>query len=420
MNRITRYLILLVLGAACSMAQAQTLGNAWHVPTNSVPNSTATMRSPLSNIDGGTTVTIYNGNQFQGSGNPGNQSGGAVFYRSAGGTYQSVNLNFFTESGNDKFWSASFAAPATGPIEYYVQVNYTDHSTTYLYGTDSTSNATADSAFAAAHPYAVSTTPSLTVNGLNANYTTEHVYVDEIAGDSVPFSVVFSPNAINVDPATVQVFTNLNRRDYATLAYTDNNGLATEEGINPPSGDVVGTNDSHYYKAYSMIASGGQYSLTLDASNSGPAKTGAYRLTARYRTLGSNTWIYYSTNGRRDHAIVVSPNTARKLNLYEANVLNIDASGDQMAQRSTFADLHNSAKRWNLDYVKNLGSNFIWFQPIHPNGIDGRQIDPDTGQPLRLAALRGKEFFRYHGTHGSGQHAPGAMAEFQGFHDRDG
>ena len=95
---------------------------------------------------------------------------------------------------------------------------------------------------------------------MNANYTTEHVYVDEIAGDTVPFSVVFNPNVANVDSTTVQIYTNLNRRDYATLPYTDGNGIATEEGIHPPSGDLVGTNDSHYYKAYAMPASGEQYS----------------------------------------------------------------------------------------------------------------------------------------------------------------
>ena len=52
------------------------------------------------------------------------------------------------------------------------------------------------------------------------------------------------------------------------------------------SGDLVGTNDSHYYKAYVMPASGGQYSLTLNAANAGASRTGAYRLTARYRLIG--------------------------------------------------------------------------------------------------------------------------------------
>ncbi|MBA3961668.1 MAG: hypothetical protein H0X40_07190 [Chthoniobacterales bacterium] len=416
MKRSLPTLILVLVSFFVTSGFAQTLGNAWHIPTNTIPSTSTTMRSPLSSIDPGATVTIYNGNQFQGSGNPGNQSGGAVFYKSASGSYVSVPLGFYSTSGNDKYWVASFTAPSPGPVQYYLQINYTDHTTTYLYGTDSTSNATADSNYASTHPYIFNTTPTLTVNGVSANYTTEHVYVDEIAGDSVSYSVVFSPDAVNVDPTTVQVYTNLNRRDYAMLPYTDANGIATEEGIYPPSGDVVGTNDSHYYKAYTMTASGGQYTLTLNSANAGLARTGAYRMTARYRLTGSSTWIYYTSNGRRDHAIVVSPVTARNLSLYEANVLNIDASGDQMAQRSTFADLHDSSKRWNLDYVKNLGSNFIWFQPIHPNGIDGRQTDPNTGLPFTVGSPYAvKNFFDVMELMGKDNTRPTAMSEFQGF-----
>src|SRR4029079_11890171 len=285
---------------------------------------------------------------------------------------------------------------------------------TYLFGTDSTSNTTPSSSFAAAHPYTVDLNPVLTVNGTNANYTTEHVYIDEIAGDSLPFSVVFTPNAANVDSTTVQVYSNLNRRDYAALAYTDGKNIATEEGITPPSGNLVGTNDSHYYKAYAMTGSGGTYNLILDSSNAGISRTGAYRLTARYRTIGSNTWIYYTSNGRRDHAIVVSPKAARNINLYEINTLNIDASGDQMAQRSTFADLHNSAKRWNLDYLKNLGCNYLWFQPIHPNGIDGRQIDPNTGLPFTVGSPYAvKNFFEIMELMGQSNTRSGALSEFQ-------
>src|SRR4051812_11817621 len=118
--------------------------------------------------------------------------------------------------------------------------------------------------------------PSLTINGTEANYTTSHLYIDEIAGDSIPQIINFSPGVANVDPATVQVFTNLNRREKATLAYTDGNGIPTEEGISPPNADVVGTDDTHYYKAYGMTATGnpGVYTATLNAQ-----KTGAYRLT---------------------------------------------------------------------------------------------------------------------------------------------
>lgn len=139
-------------------------------------------------------------------------------------------------------------------------------------------------------------------------------------------------------------------------------------------------------------------------------------MTARYRLLGSNTWIYYTANGRRDHAIVVSPKGSRNIDLYEANVLNIDATGDQMTQRSTFADLHDSSKRWNLDYVKNLGCNYLWFQPIHPNGIDGRQTDPNTGQPFTVGSPYAvKNFFNIMELMGRDNTRSGALSEFKGF-----
>ena len=400
---------------AVNSAHAQ-LGNAWHIPNNTVPTNGANMRSPLNNIDAGATVTIYNGNQFQGSGNPGNQSGGTVFYKAqSSGSWSSVSLGFVSQSGNDKFWSASFTVPEsdTGVIQYYLQINYTDHANTFLFGTDSASNTTATEATAATNPYTFQISPKLTANGVNANYTTEHLYIDEIAGDSIPVTVVFKPNVANVDPATVQVYTNLNRRDQATLPYTDANGLATEEGISPPSGDVVGTNDNHYYKAYAMSPSGGgQYTATLNAQ-----KTGAYRLSARYRLNASGTWNYYtSPGGRRDHALVVSPKGARDINLYEINTLNIDATGDQMNQRSTFADLHNNSKRWNLNYLKNLGCNYLWFQPIHPNGIDGRQIDPNTSQPFTVGSPYAvKNFFEVMALMGANNTRSGARSEFQSF-----
>ena len=258
--------------------------------------------------------------------------------------------------------------------------------------------------------------PSLTVNGLEANYTTSHVFVDEIAADLAPLTINFTPN-VAVDPATVQVYTNLNRRDFATLPYTDGNGIATEEGISPPSGDVVGTDDSHYYKAIPMSAAGvGQYTVTMNAQ-----KTGAYRLTARYRLNNSNTWIYYSSAGRRDHAIVVSPKDARDINLYEINTLNVNATGDQMAQRSTFADLHNNSKRFNLSYLQNLGCNYLWFQPIHPNGIDGRQLntDPANGavnQPFSVGSPYAvKNFYEVMELMGAANTRSSALSEFQSF-----
>ena len=513
-----------VIAVCCSGSlQAQNLGNCYHVPDSTELGGTH-MRNPEFEIGTNTQVTIYNGNQFQGSGNPGNQTGGNLYYKAASATaWTSVALGFDSQNGNNKYFAGSFNTSSFGAddvIQYYLEIFYSDHSTTYIYGGDNITQTTATQATAAATPFTIrnrasfifhdnnrvvngtsvqfwtkvgyigkdgttasqyvnqgaiyyttdgstpvgalgvagsgSTTqvvpmgldhldndysiagndmwwlgtvnslptfttikykvglwnsanneekfgdyntsgtnaaifsftigtvgdPTLTVNTVSADYTTTHLFVNEINGDQQPLSIVFNPNSANVDPATVQVYTNLNRRDYATEQYVDSYGIQTEEGIEPPSGDVVGTDDGHYYKAYTMAAAGGgSYTATLNAN-----KTGAYRLTARYKLLGGGAWIYYTQNGRRDHAVVVSPSQARDVQLYELNAMNVDAAGDQPGQRSTFADLANNAKRWNLNYVKNLGCNWVWFQPIHPAGIDGRQTDPNTNLPFTVGS----------------------------------
>ncbi|MDQ6860872.1 MAG: hypothetical protein M3032_06925 [Verrucomicrobiota bacterium] len=230
--------------------------------------------------------------------------------------------------------------------------------------------------------------PSLTVNGVSANYTTTHVFVDETKGDSVPFTIVFSPGQPNVTAA--EVFTNLDRRDKATTPHTVN-GISTEEGIVPFDGNsLVAGDDSHYFKTYTMTPTGnaGQYSLGLNAT-----KTGAYRLTARWKVQGDSNWRYYTNigAGRRDHAIVVSPVTARNINLYEANVLNLDASGASFAQRGTLEDMYDAPNaphqgadnHWNLNYLKNLGCNWLWFQPVHPITQEAQQ-GHDPGSPYSV------------------------------------
>ena len=59
------------------------------------------------------------------------------------------------------------------------------------------------------------------------------------------------------------------------------------------------------------------------------------------------------------------------------------------------ADLHDGTgaraynatnAKFNLSYIANLGVNWLWFQPIHPNGIAGRLTDPDTSQPYEVGS----------------------------------
>jgi hypothetical protein len=227
-------------------------------------------------------------------------------------------------------------------------------------------------------------------NEVEADYTTSHVFVDEVAHDAVPFTIFFDPQ--NMGVATAEVFTNLNRRDRATV---DAEGDGVEDGILPPDGNKIAAGDDrNYYKAYTMQLTNGGYLLTLQAS-----KCGAYRLTARYHLNSDPAGVYHwygsELNGqgipKRDYAIVVSPKKARDIQMYEVDVLSIDATGPTGAQRSTFTDLVNgpaagSGPRFSLAYLKSLGLNSMWLLPIHAAGIDGRQTDANTHQPYDVGS----------------------------------
>ena len=265
--------------------------------------------------------------------------------------------------------------------------------------------------------------PVLTINGLNGNYTTTKLFVNELLGDSIPLNVVFIPKQPNVDTSTVQIYTNLNRRDRAEV---DADGDGNEDGIQPPSGDLVGDNETHYYRAYPMAAAGtdGQGNAVFTATINA-AKTGAYRLTARYRFNEDSTWHYYTElgSGRRDHAITVSPKKAREAVMYELNTINVESTGVGSGDRSTFDDLLSAADGdndgfdpFNLAYLQNLGVNWLWFQPIHPQGIQGRQIDPDTGQPYEVGSPYAvKNFFEIMPLMGSDNTRADGLLEFQNF-----
>jgi glycosidase len=225
---------------------------------------------------------------------------------------------------------------------------------------------------------------------VEADYTTSHVFINEVANEGVPFTIFLDPQTMGV--ATAEVFTNLNRRDHATM---DANGDGIEDGIIPPDGNKIpADDDNNYYKAYTMQPTSGGYILTLQAT-----KCGAYRLTARYRLNTDPPGVYhwYSSElnaqgiPKRDYAIVVSPSTAREFQMYEVDVMTVDATGTAPGQRSTFTELVSgppagSPPRFSLAYLKSLGLNTMWLLPIHPAGIDARQTDPNTHQPYNVGS----------------------------------
>ena len=279
-----------------------------------------------------------------------------------------------------------------------------------------------------------------------ADYSSTHLFVDEINGDTIPITLFFDPGTLGVDEA--DVFTNLNNRDRANL---DANGDGIPDGIVLPNGNYILAGDTNnYFTAYQMNPITGGYQITLYAS-----KTGAYRLTARYHLQGegANTWHWYSdfVDGGgiyhfRDAAIVVSPTKARSMNMYELNVLAVDAeapaimnSGSSQtfqtttdfSKRSTFVDLYGgpgatTVRPWNLTYAQNLGVNWLWLQPVHPVGVQGRIKDPNNGnQPFSVGSPYSvKNFFAINplmsksyipGTTSESDGRAAALAEFQGF-----
>ncbi|MEM7145775.1 MAG: alpha-amylase family glycosyl hydrolase [Verrucomicrobiota bacterium] len=233
--------------------------------------------------------------------------------------------------------------------------------------------------------------PVLTVttaaNGsLNGDYTTTKLFIDEVANDSVPVTITFAPGQANITPGSVEVVTNLNQRHRTD---TDKNSNTVSDGQEyNQTEDIIGpsSDDTYYYQAHTMTptATPGEYSAVINAN-----RTGAYRLTARWKVDGDPDWRWYTAFSRRDHAVITAPIDALNICLYEINTLTIEANGGGFANRSTFEDLHDApgalrtgdGKGFNLAYLNGLGVNWLWFQPVHPPAIVGRETDPATGFP---------------------------------------
>jgi hypothetical protein len=255
----------------------------------------------------------------------------------------------------------------------------------------------------------------LTVNGLNADYTTSKFFIDEAAiaagTETAPvISVVYAPPVENA--YAVEVFSNVGRRDY-WKADIDGNGIP--DAIFPPNGDLYTTEVTNgYYLAQAMDRVGGKYTLTIPLE-----KTGAYRLTARYKATAADTWHYYSESGSgiRDHAVVVSPKKVLAQNVYELNALTVKASGASRSGRSTFADLVNPSAgkqdtfdEFSIDYLNKIGANCLWFQPIHPATEDGINFDEGPGSPYAA-----KDYFAVARWFGKDETEATALSEFRDF-----
>lgn len=256
------------------------------------------------------------------------------------------------------------------------------------------------------------------VNGSPAdgNYGLRRFYLDELLKDSSEITVKFKPNTNpGAIVSNVEAFTNLNRREFAVLE-EDRSRVTT-------------TSADTYFRAYPMTGPDGDgyYSVTLPVN-----RCGAYRLQVRYKVNGGD-YVYYTDHAlRRDCAIVVSPKKALTANMYEVNPLIVEAKDNTFDGRSTFLDLVNDPAlpgeaggfegrpdALNRSHYNALGVNMLWLQPIHPIGVDGRDTDPETGQPFNPGSPYAvQDYWSVAPMLGRNNTAGDAMAEFQTFVSR--
>jgi hypothetical protein len=117
------------------------------------------MRDPVGAIVPGTALRVFTGNQFQGSGTPGNQlqDGSLLFFKTAAEpTWQQSPFLFFRTQDNKKYYSATLPTDTFQPgddVQYYARIPYSDHDTTFVFAQADASATTADETTAQASPF---------------------------------------------------------------------------------------------------------------------------------------------------------------------------------------------------------------------------------------------------------------------------
>jgi hypothetical protein len=208
----------------------------------------------------------------------------------------------------------------------------------------------------------------LMVGGTPGNYGTVKFLLDETdAAADHGFRVQVAIAGQGRDPASfeVEVFTNLNRRDFARLHE------AVDQANQPTS----------YWISHPMQHAGQSFGNLVYTADLAVRKCGAYRLTARYRLRGSSTWWWHNdftpfagAGRQRDCAVLVSPRKAATVSLYEANALTIEATqGGDYENRSTLDDFlsthdFDGFNPFHVGYIRaTLGFNALWLMPVSPH-----------------------------------------------------
>jgi len=211
---------------------------------------------------------------------------------------------------------------------------------------------------------------NLLVQDVLGNYGTVKVLLDESSLPNPPMTlrvqVEIARQELSAADFEVEIFTNLNRREFVKLV--------------EPLADS-GNTTSSYWVTHPMHHVGQAYGNLVYAADVPITQCGAYRLTTRYRRRGSALWWWHNEFSpfdgairHRDCSVVVSPAKVAQLAIYEANALTIEAlQGGSYQNRSTLDDFLPGAdfdefNPFDLAHVRTtLSFNALWLMPIFPN-----------------------------------------------------
>lgn len=150
--------------------------------------------------------------------------------------------------------------------------------------------------------------------GRSLNYGVAKYFLDESKNEKLPIEIALEVYADGRPPSDleVQLFSNVNRRDFAKvfepLADADKQD---SYWLTYPMSYAHSNGDFHVYRATISLA-----------------KTGAYRVTGRFRVRGGpwqwHNGFRYDGVAQRDGAIVVSPRKVLDRTLYEVNAMVVE------------------------------------------------------------------------------------------------
>ena len=210
---------------------------------------------------------------------------------------------------------------------------------------------------------------NLVVGNVLGNYGTVKALLDEAEPPhptpTLRVTLEIAAQSLSHADFEVEVFTNLNRRDFVKLVEP------LSESGNPATS---------YWLRHPMQGAGTSFDNLIFSTTLPLTKCGAYRLTARYRRVGSSVWWWHNDFApfsgaarHRDCAVVISPAKVGALSIYEANALTVEAlQGGDYQNRSTLDDFLPGAdfdafNPFDLNYVRStLGFNTLWLMPIFP------------------------------------------------------